>query len=67
MVGTGEPQGAIALHTLKTHYDVLHSFVHSVTHMELTRDIGRGHNDSERNLVVIPNCLETALFFPVFI
>ena len=45
MVGTGHPQGGIALHTLGTDQNVLQSVVKSVTHMQLAGNVGgRQHN-----------------------
>ena len=47
MVYTGEPQGVVALHTLKTNQRILQRCIHSVTHMKLSGYIGRGHNNGE--------------------
>ena len=67
MVCTGQPKGAIALHTLEPDYGVLQGFVHGVTHMELTRDIGGRHHYRKGNFVVVAHGFETAVFFPFLI
>lgn len=48
VVGTGHPKGFVSAHSLETNYDILQSFVESVSHMKLPRDIGRWHHNRER-------------------
>ena len=43
MVGAGKPQGGIALHPLVPDEDILQSGIESVSHVELSRYVGRRH------------------------
>ena len=44
VVGAGHPQSLIALHTTPADEDILQGVVQSVTHVQLTGDVGRGHH-----------------------
>ena len=44
MVGSGDPEGVVALHSFCSYDDVLKRVVQSMTHMELSRDV-RGRDD----------------------
>ena len=44
VVGAGKPKGAISAHALIAGKDVLQGVIQCVTHMELTRNVRRGHN-----------------------
>ena len=64
MVNAGNPQCVVALHSLEANQGILHGCVHGVTHVQLTGDIGRGHDDGEGLLVLIPLCMEVAALLP---
>ena len=67
VVNTGHPQGIITLHTLKTDQGILQCCVHCVTHMQLTGNIGRGHNNCKGLCVLVACRTEISVFFPHFI
>ena len=52
VVGAGHPQSLIALHTTPADEDILQGVVQSVTHVQLTGDVGRGHHDGVGLLLV---------------
>jgi hypothetical protein len=64
MVGSGYPESLIALHPLISGKSVLESMVQCMTHMKLSCDVRRRHNDGERLLVRIDLRSEAALLFP---
>ena len=64
MVNTGKPQCVVALHSLKTNQGVLQGSVHGVTHVQLTRHVGRGHDDGKGFFAFIPLCVEIAAVLP---
>ena len=45
MIGAGQPEGAVALHTLIAGQNVLQRGVERVAHMKLAGDVGRRHDD----------------------
>ena len=65
MVSTGLPKCIISLHSLKADEGILHGGVHGVSHVQLSRDVGRRHHDGEGNLVVVDLRAEIAGFFPI--
>ncbi len=67
VVGAGQPEGAIALHTLEAYYGVLHGLVHCVPHVELSRYVGGRHHYRERYLVVVAYRFKTAAFLPFLV
>ena len=64
MVGAGQPQSGVALHTLIAGQDILQGGVKGVAHMELASDVGRGHHDGEGLFVRVDLALEIAAFHP---
>ena len=65
MVIARDPERGISLHSLKTDEGILHGGVHGVSHVQLSRDVGRRHHDGEGNLVVVDLRAEIAGFFPI--
>ena len=47
MVRAGQPKGIIPQHAVVAHEDIGHGVIHSVTHVQLAGDVGRGHHDAE--------------------
>ena len=64
VVGSGQPQGAVSLHSAETGQNVLQGVVKSVTHVELTGDVGRGHNNGVGFLAFIRLGMKIAVFLP---
>ena len=64
MVNAGQPERGVALHTLIAGHDVLKRGVQSVTHMELTRDVGGRHDDGEGLFVGVYLTLEITALHP---
>ena len=64
MVGTGHPQGGIALHPLGADEDVLHGVIHGVAHVELAGDVRRGHHDGVGLFVGVGLGVEVAAIQP---
>ena len=67
VVGSGEPKGFVALHTLHTDDNVLNGFVHGVTHVKLTGDVWRGNDYGERLFIRVYLCVEVTAVKPKFI
>ena len=61
------PECIIALHTLKTYQDILHGIVQGVSHMELSRNIRRGHHNGEGLFAPIHLGMKIFLFHPFLI
>ena len=64
MVYAGQPQGGIALHSFKADQNILQGSVHGVAHMELARDVGRGHDDGKGFLFRVTAGMEIAVVGP---
>ena len=64
MVGTGHPQGGIALHPLGADEDVLHGVIHRVAHVQLTGDVRGRHDDGVGFLVGVCLRVEVAAVQP---
>ena len=74
VVAAGQPQSLKALHALIADQNVLQRAVHGVTHVELTRHVGRGHDDAEgffvgiglgaEAVVIHPHLIDAALHLP---
>ena len=64
VVYTGDPKGVIALHPLEANDAVLQGRVHCVAHMQLSGDIGRGHDDGKGLFVLIPLRVEVTTLLP---
>ena len=67
MVGSREPEGCIAGHTLVADKDILQGVVKRVTHMKLTGYVRRRDNDGVRLFVRVDSSLEAVVFEPVLI
>ena len=67
MVHTGNPQGVVALHPLKTDDAVLQGGVHSVAHVQLAGDVGGRHDDGKGLFVLIPLRVEVTALLPHFV
>ena len=65
MVGAGQPQRAVALHSLVTNKAVLHRVVQSVPHMQLPRDVRRRYNYGKRLFVPVYFRREISFFKPL--
>ena len=64
VVGAGQPQRLESAHTLEAGDDVLDGMIEGVTHVQLSRDVGRGHHDRERLLLVVGMSLEVLALHP---
>ena len=64
VVGAGEPQGGVALHTLKARQDVLQRRVHCMAHVQLAGDVRRRHDDGKRLFVRVGLGLEAVVVHP---
>ena len=64
MINARYPQSIVTLHSLETDQGILQCCVHCVTHMQLTGNIGRGHNDGERFGASVLIRLKVAAFLP---
>ena len=67
MVGAGQPEGAIALHTLEARDCILQSVVEGVPHMQLTGYVGGRHHYGEWHFVFVYLRSEIAVLLPVLI
>ena len=64
VIDAGNPQGVIALHPLEPDQSILQCRVHGVTHVQLTGDVGWGHDDGEGLLAFIHLGVEVAAALP---
>ncbi len=64
MVGTGHPQGGIALHPLGADEDVLHGVIHRMAHVQLTGDVRGRHHNGERFFIRVCLRVEVAAVQP---
>ena len=64
VVNAREPERGIALHALVARQDILQCRVQRVAHVELSRDVGRRHDDGERLLRGIDCSLEISALHP---
>ena len=67
MIRSRLPERIVALHSFKTDQDILHGIVQGMSHMELSRDIRRGHHDGEGLFAPIHLSMEIFLFHPLLI
>ncbi len=67
MVRPGDPKGGIALHPLGADQDILQGAVHSMAHVQLSGNVGRGHDDGEGLFVRIHPGPEEAALLPKLI
>ena len=67
MVSAWEPECGVASHTLPADKDILQGLIKGVTHVELSRDVRRGDNDSVWFFLRVNACLEALVVHPVFI
>ena len=65
MVGAGEPEGGITLHTLCAYQDILQGLVKRVTHVELSGNVRGRDNDSVGLFLRVALGVEVLLFLPV--
>ena len=65
MVGSRNPQRIVALHSLVTDQDILQGIVQCVSHVQLSCDIGRRHNNRERFFTPIHFCMEILFLQPL--
>ena len=61
------PECIIALHTLKTYQYILHGIIQGVSHMELSRNIRRGHHNGEGLFAPIHLRMKIFLLHPFLI
>ena len=64
MVNTGDPQRVISLHPLETNQCILQSSIHRMTHVQLTCDVGRGHDDGEGFCISFALRCKVAIILP---
>ena len=64
VVGAGEPQRLVTLHTLKAREDVLNRLIQRVPHVKLPRDVGGRHHYGERLFLVVGMSLEILALEP---
>ena len=64
VVGTGHPQGGVALHALVADQDILPGFVHGMAHVQLTGYVRRRHHDGVGLFVLIRLGVEVAAIQP---
>ena len=64
VIDAGNPQGVVALHPLEPDQGILQCRVHGVTHVQLTGDVGWGHDDGEGLLAFIHLGVEVAALLP---
>ena len=64
MVGTGQPQGAVALHPLEPDENILQCIIQSMAQMQLTRDVRRRHHDAVRLFVMVDDRGKVSFFLP---
>ena len=67
MVGTRLPQCLIALHSLVTDQDILHSVIQRMSHMKLAGYVRRRHYDCKWFLIWIYFCVEVSVVHPFLI
>ena len=67
MIRTWEPKCGISRHSLPADKDILKSFIKGMAHMELTRYIRRGDNDSIRFFLRIDMSLKALIIHPEFV
>ena len=67
MIRTGQPQGLVALHTLKADQNILQRGVHGMAHVQLACHIGRRHDNGEGLLIGIHFCLKAVVIHPHFV
>ena len=65
MVGSRNPQRIVALHSLVTDQDILQGIVQCVSHVQLSCDIGRRHDNRERFFTPIHLCMEILFLQPL--
>ena len=65
MVSTRHPQRLVSLHTAPTNENILQRIIECVTHMQLSRNIGRRHHDGIRLFVRVNRRMETIVFLPI--
>ena len=67
VVGSRYPECLIALHSLKTDQDILKCIIQGMSHVELSRDIWRRHNDRKRFLAAIYLRMKVFFLLPFII
>ena len=67
MVRSRLPQCLVALHPLVTNQDILHGVVQSVAHMQLSRDVWRGHYDGKGLFAPVYFCVEIMAVQPFLV
>ena len=61
------PEGFIALHALVADQNILHGIIQGMTHMQLSGDIGRGHDNGEGLLIPVHLSVKISLILPFLI
>ena len=67
MVCARNPECFISLHSLKTNEDILHRVIECVSHMQLTCNVWRRHNNCKWFLVTVYFSMEILLIQPFLI
>jgi hypothetical protein len=67
VVGSGEPKGTVSAHSLVADENVLESVVKGVSHVELTRDVGRRDNDGIGRLGLVDYGCEILFVTPILV
>ena len=64
VVGAGKPKRFITRHSFETDNNILNGLVERVSHMKLSRDVGRRHHNGERFFFVVGVSLEELTLLP---
>ena len=67
MVCSGKPQCGITAHTLPADKNILQGLVKGVTHMELSRNVGRWNYNSVGLFLGVSCRLEAIVVYPEFV
>ena len=67
VVGAGKPQRFVAVHTLKADDNILNGIIEGVSHVQLSRDVGRRHHNRERLFLFVDVSLKEFVFHPVIV
>ena len=67
MIRAGQPECFKTAHTLVSNQYVLHGFIKCMSHVELTRDVGRGNHNGVRLFIGIRLGMKISALFPFFV
>ena len=67
MVSSRLPQCFVALHSLETDENVLHSFIKCMSHMQLSGYVWRRHNNGKWFLIRVYFCMKISVVHPFLV